>query len=124
MPIQNWSDDIVVVELGDDPQFTDELTTVTETLENKPQHVVLNFAAVGFINSSNVAKLLRLRKTMMSQQRRLVLCEVNTQVWGVFLVTGLDKIFEFTNDIATALASLQLGEGAGAERRAPQAEGG
>jgi hypothetical protein len=42
----------------------------------------------------------------------------------VFLVTGLDKIFEFTNDIATALASLQLGEEAGAERRAPQGEGG
>jgi hypothetical protein len=25
-------------------------------------------------------------------------------------VTGLDKIFEFTNDIATALATLQLAE--------------
>jgi anti-anti-sigma factor len=112
MPIQNWSDDIVVVELADDPQFTDELTSLTDALEGKPRHVVLNFAAVGFINSSNVARLLRLRKLMSTQQRKLVLCEVNTQVWGVFLVTGLDKIFSFTNDISTALASLQLGAGA------------
>jgi anti-anti-sigma factor len=124
MAIQNWSDNITVVELADDPQFSDEINGLMEALERTPKHVVLNFAAVGFINSSNVAKLLRLRKTMMSQQRRLILCEVNTQVWGVFLVTGLDKIFEFTNDIATALASLQLGEEAGAERRAPQGEGG
>ena len=113
MAIQNWSDQIAVVELADDPQLTDELTTVTESLEGRPRHVVLNFAAVGFINSSNVAKLLRLRKTMMGLQRKLILCEVNTQVWGVFLVTGLDKIFNFTNDISTALASLQLGDATG-----------
>jgi len=48
---------------------------------------------------------------MISSKRRLILCEVNTQVWGVFMVTGLDKIFEFTNDIATALATLQLAGG-------------
>ena len=112
MAIQNWSDEIIVVELADDPQFTDELTAVTDALEAEPKHVVLNLAAVGFINSSNVAKLLRLRKTVSQKQRKLVLCEVNTQVWGVFLVTGLDKIFEFTSDISTALASLQLGQAA------------
>ena len=109
MAIQEWSDEIVVVELTDDPQFTDDLTSVTDMVEKSPRHVVLNFNVVGFINSSNVAKLLRLRKAVSTQDRKLILCEVNTQVWGVFLVTGLDKIFEFTNDIATALATLQLG---------------
>ena len=110
MAIQKWSDAITVVELADDPQFTDDLTAVTESTEAAPQHVVLNFAAVGFINSSNVAKLLRLRKAVTMQQRKLILCEVNTQVWSVFLVTGLDKIFEFTNGVAIALASLQLAD--------------
>ena len=113
MPIQNWSDDIRVVEIGDDPQFTDELNNLMDELEKKSSHVVLNFAAVGFVNSSNVARLLRLRKTMLSTRKRLMLCDVNTQVWGVFLVTGLDKIFEFTNDISTALATLQLTTGGG-----------
>jgi hypothetical protein len=28
---------------------------------------------------------------------------------GAFLVTGLDKIFEFTDNVPTALATLQLG---------------
>ena len=108
MTIQEWSDDIVVAELADDPQFTDELTSVTELVESKPRHVALNFGVVGFINSSNIAKLLRLRKAVNVQHRKLILCEVNAQVWGVFQVTGLDKIFDFTNDIATALASLQI----------------
>jgi anti-anti-sigma factor len=109
MVIQEWSDDIVVVELADDPQFTDELTSVTDLVERNPRHVVLNFGVVGFINSSNVAKLLRLRKAINMQGRKLIMCEVNTQVWGVFLVTGLDKIFDFTNDTATALTTLQIG---------------
>jgi anti-anti-sigma factor len=108
MAIQNWSENITVVELGDDPQFSDELNALMDRLEDNPTHVVLNFAAVSFINSSNVAKLLRLRKQMIGDSKQLILCDVNTQVWGVFLVTGLDKIFEFTNDIATALATLQL----------------
>ena len=39
---------------------------------------------------------------------RLRVCAVQDQVWGVLLITGLDKIFEFTDDIATSLASLQI----------------
>ena len=109
MAIQEWSPEIMVVELSDDPQFTDDLTALMDALEAEPKHVVLNFASVGFVNSSNVARLLRLRKLMISKDKRLILCDVNAQVWGVFLVTGLDKIFEFTDDVSTALATLQLG---------------
>jgi anti-anti-sigma factor len=108
MAIQEWSDTIRVVQLNDDPQFTEDLASLGDELEDKATHVVLNFSAVGFVNSSNVARLLRLRKKMTSVQRRLVLCEVSTQVWGVFLVTGLDKIFDFTKDVSTALAKVQL----------------
>lgn len=108
MGIQDWSDEIIVVELGDDPQFTDELGGLTDRLESKASDVVLNFSAVGFINSSNIALLLRLRKAMLGAGRRLIVCGINADVWGVFVITGLDKIFEFTNEIATALATLQL----------------
>ena len=111
MTIQKWSDKITVVELNEDPQFTDELSSLIDGLSKKPVHVILNFMAVGFINSSNIAKLLRARKETLAHHRRIILSGVNTQVWGVFLVTGLDKVFEFTNDVATALASLQMEAG-------------
>ena len=109
MAIQNWSEDITVAELADDPQFTDELSTLADVLAERPANVVLNLGTVSYLNSSNIARLLRLRKQMTNANRRLILCGVNNQVWGVFLVTGLDKIFEFTNDVATALAMMQLG---------------
>jgi len=110
MPIQNWSEKVLLVELADDPQFTDDLTGLLETIEDNSDHdVVLNFQNVTFLNSSNVAKLLKLRKLLVvNHQRKLKLCGVSTHVWGVFLVTGLDKIFDVYDDVATGLASLQL----------------
>ncbi|MBI4717994.1 MAG: STAS domain-containing protein [Planctomycetes bacterium] len=109
MSIENWSDNILVVDLQDDPAFTDDLSALIEQVEaDKEVAVVLNFTGVNYINSSNIAKLLKLRKKLIADHRRLVLCELNTNVWGLFLVTGLDKVFEFADSVATALASVQL----------------
>jgi len=112
MPIQNWSEDVLLVELADDPQFTDDMQAVLDAVEaNGQRDVVLNFSNVTFLNSSNIAKLLKLRKlVVVNNHRKLRLCCVSTHVWGVFLVTGLDKIFEVYDDVAIGLASLQLGQ--------------
>ncbi len=110
MSIENWSEKIVVVELQDDPGFSDDLTALFEQLTEQTEvDVVLNFAGVNYLNSSNIAKLLKLRKRTIGNKRKLVLCGINTNVWGLFLVTGLDKVFEFAESIATGLASVQIG---------------
>jgi hypothetical protein len=36
------------------------------------------------------------------------LCAVNTHVWGLLLVTGLDKVFNFSDDVSMGLASVQI----------------
>lgn len=110
MTIESWSDNILVVELQDDPNFTDDLNTLIDQIEgNHEVDVVLNLSAVTHLNSSNIAKLLKLRKRLTSNRRRLVLCGIDTNVWGLLLVTGLDKVFEFTDSVATGLASVQIG---------------
>lgn len=112
MSIENWSENIIVVELQDDPTFTDDLTALLDQLEEQKEvDVVLNFAAVNYLNSSNIAKLLKLRKLVSGNRRKLVLCGIDTNVWGLFLVTGLDKVFEFADSIATGLASVQIEAG-------------
>ena len=109
MSIQNWSDTILVVELQDDPPFTDDLTALLDEAEkDNGVAAVLDFSNVSYLNSSNIAKLLKLRKLLTSHKRRLVLCGISTNVWGLFLVTGLDKVFEFTDNVSTALASVQM----------------
>jgi anti-anti-sigma factor len=110
MSIKDWSDNILLVELQDDPQFSDDLNAVQDLVAKRNGcHVVLDFAGVTFLNSSNIAKLLRLRKLMhTTAPGKLRLCGITTGVWGVFLVTGLDKIFELCDDVSSGLASVQM----------------
>jgi anti-sigma B factor antagonist len=108
MPIEKWSERVSVVHLADDPQFTDDFVALDGDLTAAARDVVLDFAAVHFINSSNIARLLKLRQTMRSRERKLILCGISTQVWGAFLVTGLDKIFDFSDNVTTGLATLQM----------------
>lgn len=109
MTIERWSENIVVVDLQDDPSFTDDVASVLDQIDGKAEfNLVLNFRGVSYLNSSNIAKLLKLRRKVQSHRRRIVLCEIDANVWGLFLVTGLDKVFDFADSVATGLASLQL----------------
>src|SRR5437763_232061 len=110
MPIEKWSDRVSVIHLGDDPQFSEDLGALEADGNNAAgaPDIVLDFAAVHFINSSNIARLLKLRQMMRGQSRRLMLCGTTTNVWGTFLGTGLDQLFDFSDNVTTALATLQM----------------
>lgn len=113
MPLNDWSDTIVIAELADEPSFSDDLDTLQARLEEdakdgKAPDVILNMRGVTYLNSSNIAQLLRLRKKVILSNRRLRLCAVNDSVWSVMLTTGLDTVFNFTDDVSTSLASLHL----------------
>lgn len=106
MPLERWSDRVVVVHLADDPSFTDDLMSFDGSIG---ADLVLDFAGVRHVNSSNLGRLLKLRKQASAEGVKLVLCCVSDHVWGTFLMTSLDCLFEFSDNVPTALATLQMG---------------
>ncbi|MHC4908481.1 MAG: STAS domain-containing protein [Planctomycetota bacterium] len=111
MAITQWSEEILILELGDEPLFSEDMDGLLRRLEEssgKPPDIIANLQAVTYLNSSNIAQLLRLRKCLQADDARLRVCAVGDAVWSVLLITGLDKVFEFTDDVATSLASLQM----------------
>jgi anti-anti-sigma factor len=110
MSIQNWSETILVAELQDDPVFTDDLEALCEQVQADPRlNVVLDMSNVTYLNSSNIARLIDLREQIvLKNQARLVLCGVGTHVWGIMLVSELHKVFEFADNVAVALAGVQI----------------
>ncbi len=109
MGIQNWSDDIILVDLPAEPQMGDELQTVTEIVRDRGDcDVVVDFSSVDIVTSSSLSKFLKLRKLLADCEHRLVLCNVAPATKGVLTITGLDGIFETVDDKFVALASLQM----------------
>ena len=111
MPIVDWSDSIVIAELSDEPAFSDDMDALFRKLDDGEEilpDVIVNMQGVSYMNSSNISQLLRLRKRLLIANRRLRLCAVADTVWSEIMVTGLDKIMEFTDDVSTSLASLQI----------------
>lgn len=100
---QGSSGRVAVAHLATDPQFTADLEAIAQLDLGKPAGVVLDFTAVRHINSSNLSRLLRLRKRLIQADGKLVLCNLPAQVASVFQVTGLDRVFNFAADVEEAL---------------------
>jgi anti-anti-sigma factor len=110
MPIEQWSDEVSVVRLGDDPQFTEDMNAADQHLEtHRHPDIILDFSGVTFMNSTNISRLLTIRQKTIGGDCKLVLCGVSQRLWTSFLATGLDKVFTFTKDVSTALATLAIG---------------
>jgi len=112
MTVQRWSENILLADLQDDPAFSDDVSSLSDQVAADPNlDVILDFAQITYLNSSNIAKLLKLRKTIcVNNRHKLRLCGVSTHVWGVFLVTGLEKVFEFADNVAMGLTGVQIEE--------------
>ena len=110
MTTQRWNDKIWLAQLAEDPAFSDELDTLTSdcAYADPMPDLVLDLSAVKHVNSSNLSQMLRLRKLAIDRDAKLKLAGPRDSVWAALLATGLDKVFEFTADSATALAQLQM----------------
>jgi anti-anti-sigma factor len=109
MGIQHWADNIIIVDLPEEPEMAEELETLAEMLSDRDHcNVVIDFASVGVITSSSLSKLLKLRRMLLDGERRLIFCSVPPTTSGVFKVTGLDQAFELADDKFTALATLEM----------------
>ncbi len=110
MSVQRWSDHVYLAQLADEPALSEDLLALRDdAAARKPTpHMVLDFTGVRHLNSSNLSQLLRLRKVAVDGEARLILAGLPDGVWAVFLTTGLDKVFDFAQDLPTALALTQL----------------
>jgi len=109
MGIQNWSENIILIDLPAEPMMGDELKTVTEIVKDRGDcDVVMDFSAIDIITSSSLSKLLKLRKMLLDLDHQLVFCNLAPATKGIFAVTGLEGIFKVVDDKFVALAGLQL----------------
>lgn len=89
-------DEAAIGELGE------ELFALVEK-ENRGA-LLLNFADVEFLSSAALGKLITLDKKVKSAGGKLKLCNIRPQIYEVFAITKLNKLFDIKDDEADALA--------------------
>ncbi len=73
--------------------------------EDNRKSLLLNFANVEFLSSAALGKLITLDKKVKAHGGRLKLFNIRPQIYQVFVITRLHKLFDIKNDEAEALAA-------------------
>ncbi|MEQ8848551.1 STAS domain-containing protein [Botrimarina sp.] len=89
-------DDQAIQELGQ------ELIALVEVDDRKK--IVLNFAAVEFMSSAALGKLISFEKRVRAHKAQLILTNIRPEIHEVFAITKLTRLFTIKEDEADALA--------------------
>jgi anti-anti-sigma factor len=112
MPIDSYAkDDILTIRILDerliDPEQLKRLFDDLYALlgKSEEQQVVLDFASVKFMASAMLGKLVAMKKKCDEYRAKLKLCSVSPDIFEVFKITLLNKVFDIQSDEATARKS-------------------
>lgn len=67
--------------------------------------LLLNFSQVEFLSSSALGKLITLDKKMKTNGGAMKLSNIRPEIFEVFTITKLDRLFDIRDDEADALAA-------------------
>jgi anti-sigma B factor antagonist len=65
--------------------------------------LLLNFKNVEYLSSAALGKLITLNKKLQAVGGRLILCDIDPQIYEVFEITKLDKFFNIQKEEQAAL---------------------
>jgi anti-sigma B factor antagonist len=88
-------DEASIQELGS------ELFGLVEQQQGKG--ILLNFANVEFLSSAALGKLITLDRKVKAAKGRLKMCNIRPEIFEVFQITKLNKVFDIRKDEADAI---------------------
>ncbi len=80
-----------------------ELFSLVE--QDNRKSILLNFDGVEFLSSAALGKLITLDRKVKSHKGRLKMSNIRREIYDVFLVTKLNKVFDIRDDQAEAIAA-------------------
>lgn len=69
--------------------------------------LLLNFSSVEFLSSAALGKLITLDKKIKAHGGKLRLSNIKTEIYEVFAITKLNRLFDIQEDEADALAAFK-----------------
>jgi len=88
-------------------QCSREIIDLLDKTEEK--HVLLHFGKLAFMSSAALGMLVRVNKKCIEYKISLKLCNISRDIYQVFKITGLDKIFSIHADASDAMEAFKKG---------------
>jgi anti-anti-sigma factor len=114
MPLQTAAKDGILTITITDERLVDPalLTRIFEDLDlllskTTEDRVILDFAAVQFMASSALGKLVQFQKKSKEYSAKVKLSGISPQIYEVFKITKLHKVFDIEKDEAAARKAFQ-----------------
>ena len=107
--------DITVVSLDAASISTSGIDPIAQILrrlieQQHPQRMIIDFSRVRFISSMMLGLLVDIWRRMKEYEGVVRICGIDPQLTRVFRITHLDRIFEFSKDLPSALEAMQISE--------------
>lgn len=116
MGIQNFSEDILLITLPEQPQYGDEIEIVNRMLSDSVDlDVMVDFSKVEILTSESICGLMILSKLLQGAERKLVLYNLPSAIRQIFERTGLVSVFDLAGDELDARQHIQDTESSMAE---------
>jgi len=109
LEVEDYGRDITVVNFIDrkilDEQniqkIGEDLFSLVDELGRKK--ILLNFSNVEYLSSAALGKFITLNKKVGATGGKLVMCNINEEIFEVFEITKLNRLFNIQKDEQTAL---------------------
>jgi anti-anti-sigma factor len=109
MPLRQEPDGLLVLDLGDEPQFSADIQELNDRMAAYgPGNLVVNLGSVTLLNSSQLAALVHIRSQLMAGDKRMVLCSLPTRLQTTLKTSGLERAFVCAPDLKSARQSFQV----------------
>lgn len=105
-------DEITVVSLDAPAISTSGIDPIAQILRElidrqRPQKMIIDFSRVRFLSSMMLGLLVDIWRRMKDYGGFVRICGIDPQLTRVFRITHLDRVFEFSGDLDSALEAMK-----------------
>ena len=105
-------EDITIVSLDAATISTSGMEPIARALrevidQRRPEKLIIDFSRVRFISSMMLGLLVDIWRRMKEYGGLVRICGIDPQLTRVFRITHLDRIFDFSKDLSSAVAAMK-----------------
>ncbi len=98
---------LLTAKILDELQIKEMEGKILSLIDSGSRKLILDFSNVEYLSSSVLGMLITIKKRLDEINGQIKLCCIKSQIFEVFRLTGLDKLFEIYNTCTEAISSFE-----------------